>query len=366
MPKEVVYIAAQPDDLYFAWQIEVQINNFRKYGISDKLRYLMFLPSPRINGGGTKNEGKGWNKETRELPIKYPEVQFYWYEDVEDIITNYVNPYQYIPLLRPYCLARHFAENPDLKEKAIFYLDSDVLFTRYPDFVDKYKDDDVCYLSDTKHYIAASYWDSKYKDVIEEKKAAYKSIDPLDTIAKKVGISREVCVANEEGSGGAQYLLKNIDHKFWLEVFKGCLDIRGGLSFHIPMSINKLYFENEDKGFQSWCADMWSVLWNLWKRDMKTVCPPEMDFAWATDPIARLDEVYIFHNAGATHDPIIVNGKTHILFDKRGRGWEYVNNKTTPFADNQHHTVSPDFCSAFYCKEVEETKKNREFSVTLK
>lgn len=357
MSKDLVFCMAQPDDMLFAWQIETQIYNFRKYGLSDKMRYLMFLPSDRLE--------KGWNKETRELAIKYPEVQFFWYEDTEGILELYVNPYQYIPLLRPYCLAKHFKQYPELTEKAIFYMDADVIFIKDPtEWIEKYKDDDICYLSDTKSYIGASYWDSKVKDVREDKLEDYKLIDPLDIMAKQIGITGNVCRTREEGSGGAQYLLKNIDSIFWLDVFRGCLNIRAGLSAHVPGSINATYFADENKGFQSWCCDMWSVLWNLWKRDMVTICPPEMNFAWATSPFTHSEGKYIMHNAGVTQDtPMMMDGELHKLFFKSAK--QYVNNITTPFNDLGHKGVSTKYCSSIYCEAIEEARVGREFSITF-
>jgi hypothetical protein len=62
--------------------------------------------------------------------------------------------------------------------------------------------------------------------------------------------------------------------------------------------INKEYFESEDKGFQSWCADMWSVLWNLWVREKEVKVVPEMGFSWSPDPIEKLETHPILHNAG--------------------------------------------------------------------
>lgn len=353
--KELVIIACQPDDLYFSWQLEVQIANFRKYGLSDKLRYLMFLPHDRLEGG--------WNKATRELPIKYPEVNFYWYEDTANILENYVQPYQYIPLLRPYVLGKHFKEFPELTEKAVLYIDSDVIWTKNPDFLDKYKDDEVCYLSDTKSYLGIDYWDSKVNDVKPEMVEAYKSFDSLELVANRVGISREIIKENDGGTGGAQYLLKGIDSKFWNDVFSACVIIRASLSSHMPGSINSKYFESENKGFQSWTADMWAVLWNLWKRGMKTVTPPEMDFAWATSSIELYDKVYIYHNAGATGQPFIVDGIPHLLFYKAST--QYVNNVTTPFDDDGHVLTSPFFCSCKYAEAIEDAKKNREFSIII-
>jgi hypothetical protein len=51
---------------------------------------------------------------------------------------------------------------------------------------------------------------------------------------------------------------------------------------------------------QIWCADMWSVLWNGWKRGHQTVCHPNMEFSWATSSIEDYKRYNIFHNAGIT------------------------------------------------------------------
>ncbi len=348
--KEIVFISAAPDDDYFVWQYEVQINNFRKYGLSSQMRILMFLPSDRV--------ATGWNPKMKALAERCPEVKFFWYEDKQDILNNYVRPFSYIPLLRPYCLALHFKEYPELEKVPLFYLDSDVVFTRQPDF-SRLIEGDVCYVSDTKSYIAASYWDSKEKDVKPDMLALYKTRDILDETAKLLGIDRKIAEANEEGSGGAQYFLKGVDYKFWQDVFMGCIRIRGHLSAHMPKTVNSTFFENEDKGFQSWCADMWSVLWNLWKRGKKTECPPEMDFAWATDKIEKWDKVQLFHDAGAGLDPLIdENGKAHDLFFKKGKiGFEYANNRAMPYEAADLPFISPEYCSSKYVQEILDTKK---------
>jgi hypothetical protein len=200
----------------------------------------------------------------------------------------------YIPVLRPYTLWRHWKENPSLSDKAIFYCDSDVLFTEHFD-VQKYIDDDVCYLSDTHSYISASYFDSKVKDVLPEKLEEYKTRDILAEIGSVIGISREEAEQKDKDSGGAQYLLKNIDAAFWSKVMNDCILIRSYLQ-----RINKEFFENENKGFQSWCADMWAVLWNLWVREKEVKVIDEMGFSWAPDPITKLETHPILHNAGIT------------------------------------------------------------------
>jgi len=164
----------------------------------------------------------------------------------------------------------------------------------------------------------------------------------LEELLREFGLSRQIAVTNQEGSGGAQYLLKNIDAQFWQDVFSGCIKVLLNLR-----SVNRRFFENENKGFQSWCADMWSVLFNLWRRGYETQCPKEMDFCWATDRIEKWDQVQIYHDAGATsrnHDNVI-------LFHKREP--RYINNEGTPFEDDLSD-VSNAYCSYNYTKEIQE------------
>jgi len=204
----------------------------------------------------------------------------------------------------------YFKLHPENNNKAIFYCDSDILFTENFD-ISKYIEDDVCYLSDTNSYINATYFDSKVKDVKPEKLEDYKKRDILEEATSLIGVSREIAEKNNEHSGGAQYLLKNVDYEFWEKVLGDCIKIRIYLR-----NINGEFFENESKGFQSWCADMWAVLWNLWyhKKEVKVI--PEMDFAWSTSPISELKKVGIFHNAGIVGEkhgeiPVFYKGKYH-------------------------------------------------------
>ena len=64
--------------------------------------------------------------------------------------------------------------------------------------------------------------------------------------------------------------------------------------------VNKIYFKNENDGIQSWCADLWAVQFNLWYRNLETKVVKELDFAWATESIEKLNSCTIFHNAGVT------------------------------------------------------------------
>ena len=276
--KDLKYVCVQPDDTYYTWQVHLWLESLKNRGDSDKAIVLIFTPNYR-------EVNKNW-KQVIDL---YPETEFHFYKDEHDVSSLLGI---YIPVLRPYTLWRHWKEHPELSDKAIFYCDSDVLFTQHFN-VDKYIDDDVCYVSDTHSYISASYFDSKIKDVLPEKLEEYKTRDILAEIGSVIGISREEAMEKDKDSGGAQYLLKNIDAAFWNKVMNDCILIRSYLQ-----KINKEFFESEDRGFQSWCADMWAVLWNLWVKEKEVKVIDEMGFSWAPDPITKLETHPILHNAG--------------------------------------------------------------------
>ena len=55
-------------------------------------------------------------------------------------------------------------------------------------------------------------------------------------------------------------------------------------------------------------ADMWAVLWNLWKRNRKTEIIDELDFTQATNNVNDWGKKAIFHNAGVNNNQ---NGEFH-------------------------------------------------------
>jgi len=277
--KELKFICAQPDDTYYTWQVHMWLESLNKIGHIDKAIVLIYTP-----------KGRTVNKKWDEVTKLYPEAEFNFYKDEKGSLSDVLGIY--IPVLRPYVLWRYFKERPEMRNNAMFYCDSDILFM--DEFkLDDFLEDDVCYVSNTNSYINSEYFDSKIKDVLPEKLEEYKNRDVLAEITSIIGISREVAEKNAKHSGGAQYLLKNVDSTFWSKVMNDCILIRTYLQ-----KVNRDFFENESKGFQSWCADMWAVLWNLWLREQETKVVPELDFAWASDPIAKLKTTPILHNAG--------------------------------------------------------------------
>jgi len=91
--------------------------------------------------------------------------------------------------------------------------------------------------------------------------------------------------------------MKGINAQFWANVEKDCERLFKEVTDinHQKKIANPTYHE-----LQIWCSDMWAVLWNGWKLGYKSVCHPELEFAWATSTEADWDRLNIFHNAGVT------------------------------------------------------------------
>ena len=330
--KDLKFICAQPDDVYYTWQVHIWLESLKNIGQSDKAIVLIFTPSFRER-----------NEKWDQITALYPEVEFVFYKD-EHKVSSLLGIY--IPILRPYVLMRYFNDHPEMVSKAVFYCDSDIVFTDKFD-ISQYVDDDVSYVSDTNSYISASYFDSKIKDVKPEKLDLYKMRDVLSELTSLVGINREIAEEHNSHSGGAQYLLKGIGGSFWEKVLSDCLVIKTYLG-----NINKEFFESESKGFQSWCADMWAVLWNLWLRDQEVKVVPEMEFAWSSDRIEKLEKVGILHNAG-----IVSNSQGDIPTFYKG----HYHGGKDPFSDPHLELVLNDeksktLCNHHYLKKLFEVK----------
>jgi len=287
-----------PDDTYFTWQIHLWLDNLKQMGQSGNAVVLLFIPVNR------KRNPK-WDK----IIELFPETTFKFHKDEKDEISRAFIP-AYISVLRPWLMREWFKEHSEYEKYAIFYCDSDILFTEKFD-ISAYIDDDINYLSDTNSYISVEYFDRKKNDVLPEKKEEFEKLDVFNMLGSLIGITRDQGEKYKNDSGGAQYLMKNLNAAFWDKVMKDCMIIRAYLQ-----RINKDFFESENKGFQSWCADMWAVLWNLWFFGGETKVVSEMGFSWSTDPIKKLNDFPIMHNAGITGSymgkiPYFYKGKYH-------------------------------------------------------
>lgn len=244
---------------------------FAKHGIQDQC-YAIF---------GYRDRPSAY---AQELAKKYKGIRFY--KDTR----NYGAPNHYIPSIRPHILKQFFAENPTLG-KNVFYHDSDIFLVKLPSF-HILLDDDIAYLSDTVSYIGYKY----IAECAMRYKSKYPNL-PVDDVFVKmcdiVKIDPDLVKQNNANSGGAQYLLKNIDGSFWEDVERTTNEL-----YTMLCEYEKKY--PIDHHIQKWTADMWGVLWNYWKRGGKTRVHNALDFSWGTSSVTEYCTKPIFHLAGVT------------------------------------------------------------------
>lgn len=282
-------VISQPATIYYAWQTEVLLNNLLdiKFNLNDV---------EIVCSGIRTNE---WSK----LAFRYA-ARFFFY--ASDAVTHKNNSkLTYPSISRPNVLKKHFKKYPELSNEKILYIDCDILFLSNPTiFLDVFSNDSINYISDCKWYIGYSYFKSKEKqsNKLNDKVGSLNIDDELKELCKQINLAFDKIVENDDHSGGAQYFLKNIDWQFWEEVENDCDTIYNFFHYHSSNSLNRRYFKSENEGIQSFCADMWAVLWNLWKRDKNTRVIKEMNFAWPGYSYSDKNKFNILHNAGVIED----------------------------------------------------------------
>lgn len=303
--KNLRFICAQPAIKYYAWQVEVMLNNFRKNGINlNDVDIVCSKPDGVIP--------EEWSK----LANNYA-ARFFFYDDLR-VDKGYISS------IRPNILKQHFIKNPDLEKEAILYHDCDIVFTKPIDWIYQYVNGDEWYGSDTRWYIAHSYIESKGRDVIEE-------------MCKIANIDEQLVKDNELNSIGAQYLMKNVNAKYWDDVERLCEKLFVDIT---QLNNKKKQADPTHHELQIWCSDMWAVLWEAWKRGYKTNCEDDLQFGWATSGTSDWENFNIFHNAGVTDS---AGG----LFYKA----EYMNE--LPY--NKPLEIKKDSASWYYWNEINET-----------
>lgn len=266
------YICAQPANQYYGWQINVMIHSFIKNGVNqNQIDIVLANNIPELD-------------YYKQLEIKYPNVNFYYYDDTR---TDKF----YVSSIRPHILAKHFELYSNLYKGVFMYHDCDIVLTK-PLEINKYLEDDICYLSDTISYIGHKYITSKGEDVFQR-------------MVRTFNINPECVIENEKNSGGAQYVLKDIDSFFWKKVEKDCVQLYKNIT---AMNLKKKTLDPNYHELQIWCSDMWAVLWNLWIFGKQTKVIKELDFTWATEPVINWDKNAIFHNAG------VISSKTGLFY----------------------------------------------------
>lgn len=303
--KRLYYICAQPASIYYAWQLEVMITNFLKNGIQPDQIHIVLGETVDYNE-------KLWT----DLYSRYPGVTFGLYPD-------YRTSRLYIPSLRPHILKKHFAQHPYLQSAAVFYHDCDMVFTKPVDW-SEFVDDDTWYLSNTISYVGAKYIKSKQLDIFSE-------------MCGIVGIDAEFVESQEENSGGAQYIMKNVTSDFWNKVENDCELLT---AYFVRKSQQPHTIENYHP-IQTWTADMWAVLWNGWTHGHNIRVTPELNFCWGTDVMEKWNNCKIFHNAG------VMPTSVGMFYKAR-----YTDKYPTDLNVND---FNPDRCSYNYVKQIIDT-----------
>ena len=311
--KSLKYICVQPRILYYAWQVEVMLENFISYEINPKDIYILTAWNPNDDTNLPENIS-AWNK----LKEKYKEVNVLFYQDTR------VEPH-YISSVRPNILKQHFAAYPELEKEAIFYHDCDIVFTKKPNF-SELLNSNVWFVSDTNSYINYDYIISKGKDVYD-KMCEIVSMNPL------------IPQLMNYNSGGAQYIMKNVNAEYWDKVERDSEELFKQIS---TLNQHKKEADPTYHELQIWCADMWAVLWNAWLKGHITRIVPDLNFSWSTDTIDIWEKTTIFHNAGATPD------RPELFF--KGA---YVD--CLPY--NVENTFDSNFCSYNYFNEILKAKQ---------
>jgi len=275
--KKLRFISAQPATKYYAWQVEVMLNNFVQMGISlNDIDVVCWKENDEVP------------QEWSNLANNYA-ARFFFYKDTRE--TKH-----YISSIRPNILKQHFKEHSYLTSETIFYHDSDIIFTKpISEWITwDMVEDDNWYGSDTRWYIGHSYIQSKGEDV-------------LDKMCEIMEMDKQIIEDNELNAIGAQYIMKGIDSAFWDRVerdserlFKDITELNNHkialdrAHTHSPDSPPKTPYHE----LQIWCADMWAVLWGGWRLGHKTICSPNMEFSWATSSEHEYNRMNIMHNAG--------------------------------------------------------------------
>lgn len=293
-------LSAQPAIDYYAWQVEVYLHNFLDLGYNGN--YI------DVVAGYLGEIPESW----RKIQSKFPYVRFFFYEDT-------MGECNYPPAIQSHILEKHFKEHPYLEKEAIFFHDCDFVFTKYFDFTE-YLRDNTWYFSDTISYIGANYIKSKDESI-------------LDRMCEIVGVDRSIVESNQNNSGGAQKLMKNINADYWRQVYENSINLYDELC-----KMSHIKKEGDPYGIQTWTASMWSELWTAWKLGHKVEVPIEFDFCWATCPIGEWDRLSFFHNAG------VPDNKQGMFFKA-----DYINK--FPFGDNLD--IDNSRCSYNYYKLLE-------------
>ena len=297
------WISAQPATIYYAWQVEVYINNFIENGILPNDIHVLFLVDGEIP------------KEIQVLQRNYSNIAFHFYNDDR-------TDKSYIPSIYFNCVKQHFRAHPELEKETIMFHDSDTILLKPFEETYKLLADKIWYFSDTKSYINYDYIMQKGNDVYQRM---------LDI----VGIDGTIPKICNSQSGGAQHLIKNSTFAFWNKVEMDSIAL-----YKMFCDTEHLYQKKHDGDYpiQKWTAGMWSLLWNAWYFGNEVKISDDLGFCWATDVIEYSKGKQFLHNAGVTD---------------MGQNLFYKGGYTNSLPYGQSLQISKAYCSYEYYRWIE-------------
>jgi hypothetical protein len=227
-------------------------------------------------------------------------------------------------------MKQHIIARPEIQNDVLFLHDSDIVFTKQPNF-NSMVSGDTWHLSDTKSYINYDYIQTKGNHIYEK-------------MCEIIGIDKLIPKLLNSNSGGAQYIVKNTTYEFWDKVETDSITLYKWFCENEHLHIKK---NEHDYPIQKWTAGMWSLLWNAWLFGHETIVDERLNFGWVTNPISDIDKYSILHNAGVTADP-----KNPHCYEK---GLFYKGNFINELPYNKPLKISDEFASSYYWKEICET-----------
>lgn len=289
-------VTAQPDEILFAWETEVQLFNYQSLGFDlSKINVLV----------GVKDTSDSITLMERWAPIqkKYPAVNFMFIKDER-------TSKRYAPSIRPYLIRKFLEANPKFEDEYMYYHDSDIVHSELPAFAA---------MEDGRWHVSkADYISWNY---IAEKK----SPTLMKHMLNSVGIDEETIKQRGQNVGGVQYYIIGTTPAFWQKIEQDSERMWGG--YHDKFGIISGEFKAEfgrdmtQNDFQMWCTDMWCIFWTGLLYGVDIYVDPELDFVWPMDNVTELDKRKIYHDSG------IPDGNTQ-FFAKR----DY--RTKTPWSDN--------------------------------
>lgn len=315
----MIFLSVQHVSIYYLWQVQVMVFNLKSKGIRKEEIHILLA---------TFKQQKIVFAEQRLLQYIKNNATSFFYEDTREIKA-------YPSSIRPHILAKHFALYPNLERERIFYHDCDIIFRELPPLF-KSAPSQVWFVSDTSHYLGSHYIKSQI------------GAENFRAMCAIVGVNENDVCTQDANCGGAQYLLQNVATEFWLKVEKDseCLYTflrQLNTEKHIDQVFSNYQYVTFD-GIQSWCADMWSILWNALYFKYKVQTHSSLNFCWPKESIVCWQKNYILHNAG-------IGPKDAELYLYKGR---YTN--CTPFHESFGY-VDKNACTDIYVNAVTRVTK---------